>query len=134
MKRLCIGLTILALVLGLAGASLAGGPPNVVGTWSGSINFAIWDQTGGFANDHYWFSFEIQNQDPISGNFHGLQNTRPFTGNVSKNKVVTLIQRSNSGDDFAILTGKLSGKTITGTMQHWTPTHIDTGTFTLTKE
>ena len=49
------------------------------------------------------------------------------------NKIVTIIEWFTSGE-FRIFTGKVTGKTISGTVQHFHPNQIDTGTFTLSKQ
>jgi len=125
---------VFAGVLLTTGMAAAAKYPNLVGTWSGPVYFVGWDESGGFFNATFVFSYNIQSEDPATGNFLGLRNGFfPFTGHVSTNKTVTLIEYGASGD-YRILTAKVTRTTISGTMQHFLPGHIDTGTFTLKKE
>jgi hypothetical protein len=79
-------------------------------------------------------SFEIQDEDPATGNFYGLLvGFYPLTGNVSTNKIVTIIWYGAAGD-YTILTGKVSGNKMTGTTQHFKSDQVDTGTFIFYKQ
>lgn len=132
-KQFCVAMVVAAVVLLTAGMATAKNPINLVGTWSGVVHFAGWN--GSFYYVDFVFSYEIQDQDPATGNFYGLQNgAYPFTGNVATNKVVTIIERGATDGNIRIVTGKVSGNKITGTMQHFLSGQVDTGTFTLYKE
>ncbi len=133
-KQFCVAMMVMAAVVLLAvSISTAKSPMNLVGTWTGVVSFAGWN--GSFYYVDFEFSYEIQNQDPTTGNFYGLEFAGPYpcTGNISTNKVVSIIVYGAAGE-YRIVTGKVSGKKMTGTMQHFTPTQVDTGTFTFYKE
>jgi hypothetical protein len=134
-KQFCIAIVIVAVLLLTAGMTSAAKLPNLVGTWSGGIHFVGWNSAADpqFYYASYAFTYEIENQDPATGNFYGHESGYPFTGNVSTNKVVTIIEYETAGE-YRIITGKVSGKKITGTMQHWKPDQVDTGTFVLEKQ
>ena len=133
-KHLCVAvMVVVAVVLLTVGMTRAANHPNLVGTWSGVVNFVGWNTTEFYYVD-FVFTYEIQDEDLATGNFYGLQNGfYPFTGNVATNKVVTIIEYGADGN-YRILTGKVSGKKITGTMQHFKSDQVDTGTFTFYKE
>jgi len=136
MKKKCslMMVVVLGAVLLTAGMAAAVKYPNLVGTWSGTVYFAGWDESGGFFNAPFVFSYNIQSEDLATGNVYGLQNgSYPFTGHVSTNKTLTLVEYGASGN-YRILTAKVTGTKMYGTMQHFLPGHIDTGTFTLKKE
>ena len=131
-KQYCMAMMVVAILLLTAGVTAAKSPMNLVGTWSGVVSFVGYN--GSFYYVDFLFSYEIQDQDPVTGNFYGLeQGFYAFTGNVSTSKIVTIIEYGGAGD-IRILTGKVSGKKMTGTMQHYTPTQVDTGTFTFYKQ
>ncbi len=137
MKR-CLGVAMvvaLVVVLTAGVAAAAGSHPNLAGNWTGTGNFVGWN--GGFYTITIGWNFDIQNEDTTTGNFYGLENgDRPFTGNVATNKVVTIIQYDGSGNHH-IFTGKVTGKKMMGTVQHFlpgSPGQIDTGTLTLIKQ
>jgi hypothetical protein len=124
----------LGLVLLTAGMAAAAKYPNLIGTWSGQVDFAGYSDSGGFYYASAPFSFNIQSQDPTTGNFYGLESGYfPFTGNVSTNKIITIIYIDANGG-YRFITGKVQGSKISGTMQHFRPGSIDTGKFTLIKE
>jgi hypothetical protein len=137
-KQFCVAMMVVAaaVVLLTAGMTMAANHPNLIGTWSGVVNFVGWNSS---ANPQFYyvdfvFSYEIQDQDPVTGDFYGMQNgSYPFTGNVATNKVVTILEYGADGNT-RIVTGKVSGKKITGTMQHFLPGQVDTGTFTFYKQ
>jgi len=134
-KRLCMALVVAAVLL-TAGMTSAANFPNLVGSWNGTVNYVGWNSTAdpNFYYVSYLFPIEIQSQDPATGNFYGLElNYYPFTGNVSTKKVVTIIVYGAAGE-YRIITGKVTGKKITGTMQHFKSDQVDTGTFTLEKQ
>ena len=143
-KQFCVAMMVLAVVLLMAGMTTAANHKNMVGTWSGIVNFVGWNSSypedEGFYYDEYVFTYEILSEDFPTGNFYGLETGYyPFTGNVATNKRVTIIVYEDAGE-FRILTGTVSGKKMYGTMQHYipatvdTPAQVDTGTFTLYKE
>lgn len=131
-KQFCVAMMVVALVLLTAGMTAAKSPMNLVGTWSGTVNFVGYN--GSFYYTAYVFSYEIQDQDPATGNFYGLESDfYPFTGNVSASKIVTIVEYGAAGD-YRIITGKVSGTKMIGTMQHFMPGQVDTGTFTFYKQ
>jgi hypothetical protein len=132
-KQFCVAMMVVALVLLTAGMTMAKSPMYLVGTWGGVVSFAGYN--GSFYYVDFVFSYEIQEQDFDTGNFYGFEfaGSYPFTGNVSTNKVVTIIVYGGAGE-YRIITGKVSGKKMTGTMQHFLPGQVDTGTFTFYKE
>jgi len=134
-KQFWVAMMGLAVVLLAAGMTAAANHKNMVGTWSGIANFVTWNSEGGFYyTNNVLFTFLIQNEDFTTGNFYGLEaDAYPFTGNVATNKRVTIIEYEGAGE-YRILTGTVSGKKMTGTMQHFKPTQVDTGTFTFYKE
>ena len=134
-KQFCMAMMVLTLVLLTAGMTVAANHKNMVGTWSGIANFVTWNSESGFYyTNNVLFTYLIQNEDFTTGNFYGLEaDAYPFTGNVATNKRVTIIEYEGAGE-YRILTGTVSGKKISGTMQHFKPGQIDTGTFTLYKE
>ena len=133
-KHFCVAMMVLALVLSTAGMTAAANNKNMVGTWSGVVNFVTWNSVSGFDYVDFVFTYLIQNEDFTTGNFYGLQNgSYPFTGNVAINKRVTIIEYGNAGE-YRILTGTVSGRKMSGTMQHFKPGQVDTGTFTFYKQ
>jgi hypothetical protein len=134
-KQFCVAMLVLIALLSTAGLTMAANHKNMVGTWSGIANFVTWNSEGGFYyTNNVLFTFLIQNEDFTTGNFYGLEaDAYPFTGNVATNKRVTIIEYEGAGE-YRILTGTVSGKKISGTMQHFKPGQIDTGTFTFYKE
>ena len=113
-KQFCIAIVIVAVLLLTAGMTSAAKFPDLVGNWSGRADFAGWNSTAdpNFYYAAYEWTFEIQSQDPATGNFYGLRlDYYPFTGNVSTNKVVTIIEYGADGE-YRILTGKVTGKKI----------------------
>jgi len=134
-KQFCVAMLVLIALLSPAGLAMAANHKNMVGTWSGIANFVTWNSEGGFYyTNNVLFTFLIQNEDFTTGNFYGLEaDAYPFTGNVATNKRVTIIEYEGAGE-YRILTGTVSGKKISGTMQHFKPGQIDTGTFTFYKE
>ena len=127
---------VAAVVLLTAGMTAAANSkyPNLIGTWSGTVNFVGWNSSSQFYYVPYVRSYEIQDQDLTTGNFYGLAiDYYPFTGNVATNKIVTIIEYGDAGD-YRIITGKVTGNKMTGTMQHFKSDQVDTGTFTFTKQ
>ena len=136
MKRhVCAAMIVAAIVLSAAGITEAASYPDMVGVWSGFESFVGWNAGGDpqFYYVGFEWSMEILDQDPATGNFYGVRDGRPFTGNVSTSKVVTIIEHGGSGD-FRILNCKLTGKKLIGTMLHYRSDQIDTGTFTFYKQ
>jgi hypothetical protein len=133
-KQFCIAFVVVVLLL-TAGITSAAKFPDLVGSWSGTVNFVGWNSAADpqFYYAPYVFTYEIENQDPATGNFYGHELGRPFTGNVSTNKVVTIIEYETAGE-YRVITGKVTGKKIKGTMQHFMPNQVDTGTFILEKQ
>ncbi len=135
-KQFCVAMMVVAVVLLTAGMTTAANHTNLIGTWSGTVNFVGWNST---ANPHFYyaayvFTYEIQDEELATGNFYGLESDYyPFTGNVATNKTVTIIQYGTAGD-YRILTGKVTGKKMTGTMQHFKSDQVDTGPFTFYKQ
>ena len=134
-RQFCVAMMVLAVVLLTAGMTAAANHKNMVGTWSGIVNFVSWSSEGGFYyTNNVLFIYLIQNEDFTTGNFYGLEaDYYHFTGNVATNKRVTIIEYEGPGE-YRILTGTVSGKKMSGTMQHFKPGQIDTGTFTFYKE
>jgi hypothetical protein len=133
-KHFCVAMMVLALVLSTAGMTAAANHRNMVGTWSGVVNFVTWNSVSGFDYVDFVFTYLIQNEDFTTGNFYGVQNGfYPFAGNVATNKRVTIIEYEADGE-YRILNGTVSGKKMSGTMQHFKPGQVDTGTFTFYKE
>ena len=138
-RRFCVAMIVVAVVLLTAGMTTAANHKNMVGTWSGRVDFVGWNGSiqppeDQFYYDWFTFTYEILSEDFTTGNFYGLQNGfYPFTGNVATNKRVTIIEYGADGE-YRILTGTVSGKKMSGTMQHFKPGQIDTGTFTFYKD
>ena len=134
-KHFCVAMMVVAVVLSTAGMAAAANHKNMVGTWSGIVNFVGWNSEGGFYyTNNVLFIYLIQNEDFTTGNFYGLEaDYYHFTGNVATNKRVTIIEYGDAGE-YRILTATVSGKKMSGTMQHFKPGQIDTGTFTFYKE
>jgi hypothetical protein len=135
-RRFCVAMIVVAVVLLTAGMTAAANHKNMVGTWSGIVNFVGWNSSAPepFYYVDFVFSYLIQNEDFTTGNFYGLETGfYPFTGNVATNKRVTIIVYEADGE-YRILTGTVSGKKMTGTMQHFKSDQVDTGTFTFYKE
>ncbi len=137
MKKIRLPMLVIVVSLSLAGVAMAANPPKLIGTWSGTVHFVIWNNISSqFSYTDLVFTYEIQDQDPATGNFYGLDDsvpTYPFTGNVATNKIVTIIEYFTAGE-FRIFTGKVTGKKISGTVQHFHPDQIDTGTFIFYKQ
>jgi len=135
MKKILSMILVFVVSLSLAGVAMAANHADLIGTWSGTVHFVIWNVSTQFSYTDLVFTYEIQDEDPATGNFYGLETPGgyPFTGNVATNKIVTIIEWFTSGE-FRIFTGKVTGKTISGTVQHFHPNQIDTGTFTLSKQ
>jgi len=135
-RRFCVAMIVVAVVLLTAGMTATANHKNMVGTWSGIVNFVGWNSSAPepFYYVDFVFSYLIQNEDFTTGNFYGLETGfYPFTGNVATNKRVTIIVYEADGE-YRILTGTVSGKKMTGTMQHFKSDQVDTGTFTFYKE
>ena len=135
-KQFCVAMMVLVVVLSTAGMTTAASHKNMVGTWSGVIHFVGWNSLA--PEPFYYVAFEftylIENEDFTTGNFYGVQNgVNQFTGNVATNKRVTIVEYGNPGV-YRILTATVSGKKMSGTMQHFKPDQVDTGTLTLYKQ
>ncbi len=124
----------LGLVLALAGVGSAAGVPNLANTtWSGTINFANYEPGTGYdhnsADDQ---SMEVTDQ--FGNIFQGtIFGTWGLTGNIATNKVITAT--ATDGQNVLILTGKLTGKKITGTYNQFQgATFVATGNFSFTKQ
>ena len=127
---------VLVVILSTAGMTTAASHRNMVGTWSGIVNFVGWNSAAPepFYYVPHVFTYEILNEDFTTGNFYGQRDDYyPFTGNVATNKRVTIIEYGAAGE-YRILTGTVSGKKMSGTMQHFKSDQVDTGTFTFYKE
>jgi hypothetical protein len=127
-------MTVVAVVLLTAGMTAAANHKNLIGTWRGAVYFAGWNSLEGFYYVDFVFTYEIQDEDLATGNFFGIQNgVNQFTGNVATNKRVTIIEYGAAGE-YRILTATVSGRKMTGTMQHFKSDQVDTGTFTFYKQ
>ena len=134
-KQFCMAMMmVVTVVLLTAGMTTAANYKNMVGTWSGTVNFVGWNSVDGSYYVDFVFAYLIQNEDFTTGNFYGQRDDYyPFTGNVATNKRVTIIEYGAAGE-YRILTGTVSGKKMSGTMQHFKSDQVDTGTFTFYKE
>jgi len=133
-RRFCVAMIVVAVVLLTAGMTAAANHKNMVGTWSGIVNFVGWNSVEGFYYVDFVFTYLIQNEDFATGNFYGLETgAYPFTGNVATNKRVTIIVYEGTGE-YRILTGTVSGRKMSGTIQHFKSDQVDTGTFTFYKQ
>jgi len=135
-KQFCVAMMVVVVVLLAAGMTTAASHKNMVGTWSGTVYFVGWNSTAPepFYYVPYVFTYEILSEDFTTGNFYGqLDGYYPFTGNVATNKRFTIIEYGAAGE-YRILTGKVSGKKMSGTMQHFMSEQVDTGTFTFYKQ
>ena len=135
-KQFCVAMMVLAVVLLTAGMTTAANHKNMVGTWVGIVNFVGWNSSDPepFYYVAYVFTYEILSEDFTTGNFYGQRDDYyPFTGNVATNKRVTIIEYGAAGE-YRILTGTVSGKKMSGTMQHFKSDQVDTGTFTFYKQ
>jgi len=135
-KQFCVALMALVVILSTAGMTTAASHRNMVGTWSGRVDFVGWN--GAAPEPFYYvphvFTYEILSEDFTTGNFYGQRDGYyPFTGNVATNKRVTIIEYGDAGE-YRILTGTVSGKKMSGTMQHFKSDQVDTGTFTFYKQ
>ena len=135
-KQFCMAMMVLTLVLLTAGMTVAANHKNMVGTWSGIVNFVGWNSSAlePFYYVPYVFSYEILNEDFTTGNFFGQRDDYyPFTGNVATNKRVTIIEYGADGE-YRVITATVSGRKMTGTMQHFKSDQVDTGAFTFYKQ
>jgi hypothetical protein len=133
-KQFCVAMMVVAVVVLTAGMTTAANHKNLIGTWSGAVNFVGWNSSSQFYYTAYVFSYEIQDEELATGNFYGLESGfYPFTGNVTIDKKVTIIEYGAAGD-YRILTGKVSGNKMSGTMQHFLSDQVDTGSFTFYKQ
>jgi hypothetical protein len=135
-KQFCVAMMVVAVVLLTAGMTTAANHKNMVGTWVGIVYFVGWNVSdpGPFYYAEYEFTYEILSEDFTTGNFYGRRDDYyPFTGNVATSKRVTIIEYGNAGE-YRILTGTVSGKKMSGTMQHFKSDQVDTGTFTFFKQ
>jgi hypothetical protein len=133
-KRFCVAMMVLSVILSTAGMITAASHKNMVGTWSGRVDFVGWNSSVGFYYDWFTFTYEILSEDFATGNFYGYGiGPTPFTGNVATNKRVTIIEYGNAGE-YRILNATVSGRKMSGTMQHFKSDQVDTGTFTFYKQ
>ena len=138
-KRFCVAMMVLSVILSTAGMITAASHKNMVGTWSGRVDFVGWNGSiqppeDQFYYDWFTFTYEILSEDFTTGNFYGVQNgVNQFTGNVATNKRVTIVEYGNPGV-YRILTGTVSGRKMSGTMQHFKSDQVDTGTFTFYRQ
>ena len=135
-KQFCVAMMVLAVVLLTAGMTTAASHKNMVGTWSGTVYFVGWNASAPepFYYVHYVFSYEILSEDFTTGNFYGSEDSGyPITGNISTDKRVTIIEYDADGV-YRLITGKVSGRKMSGTMQHFKSDQVDTGTFTFYKQ
>jgi hypothetical protein len=134
MKRVMIGLMVLVLVSCLAGGVQAGSPPNLTGTWSGSMFITQWD-TGTFGSglvEEVNF-LNVADFDPDSGNFYGYWLGTPITGNVSTKKIISAIIYWGPGN-HGTLDAKVTGTKISGTYNDFKSGRIYTGKINLVKQ
>ena len=137
-KQFCVAMMVLAVVLLTAGTTMAANHKNMVGTWSGTVNFVGYNSSYPEQDQFYYvpfiFTYEILSEDFTTGNFYGLQNGfYPFTGNVATNKRITIIEYGADGE-YRILNATVSGRKMSGTMQHFKSDQVDTGAFTFYKQ
>jgi hypothetical protein len=138
-KQFCVAMMVLAVVLSMAGITTAANHKNMVGTWVGIVYFAGWNSLIQPPEDQFYyaayeFAYQILSEDFATGNFYGYGiGPVPFTGNVATNKRVTIIEYGADGE-YRILTGTVSGRKMSGTMQHFKSDQVDTGTFTFYKQ
>ena len=135
-KQFCVAMMVLAVVLLTVGMTTAANHKNMVGTWEGTVYFVGWNSS--VPEPYYYvphvFTYEILSEDFATGNFYGLEvGFYSFTGNVATNKRVTIIVYEGTGE-YRILTGTVSGRKMSGTIQHFKSDQVDTGTFTLYKQ
>jgi hypothetical protein len=135
MKRVLIGLMVLILALSLTGGVQAGSPPNLTGTWSGSMFISQWDTgTFSFSGPLEEVNFLIvADFDPGSGNFHGYWLGTPITGNVSTKKIISAIIYWGPGN-HGTLDAKVTGTKISGTYNDFKSGRIYTGKINLVKQ
>jgi len=72
-KQFCVVVMVLAVVLLMAGMTTAASHRNMVGTWSGIVNFVGWNSAAPepFYYVPHVFTYEILNEDFTTGNFYG---------------------------------------------------------------
>jgi hypothetical protein len=138
MKKRLWMVTILAMGLALLMAGTAGAAKfqDLTGIWTGTSNSAVWDGTE-FSFKPLGVSIEVTAQDPNGGLFYGTftygdSKPEPFTGSIATNKIITAAIYAGSGA-YGSFTGKLTGKTITGTYNFFTDGYIATTTVRVTK-
>jgi hypothetical protein len=134
-KRLWM-VMILALGMALLMAGTAGAAKfkDLTGTWTGSSNSVYWDGgVNGFSTIEA--TIVVTGQDD-NGMFYGtfIYGTveEPFTGSIAINKTITACIYAGPGV-YGTFTGKLAGKTITGTYNFFTDGYIATATVNVTK-
>jgi hypothetical protein len=139
MKKRLWMVTILAMGLALLMAGTAGAAKfqDLTGIWTGPANSAYWNKG---ASEEFGFSMvnvslEVTGQD-ANGLFYGTFTygtiQEPFTGSIATNKIITAAIYAGSGA-YGSFTGKLSGKTITGTYNFFSDGYIATTTVRVTK-
>ncbi len=138
MKRVCIGLMVLALALRFAGTPVAAAAKyqNLMGTWSGTANVA-WVNGAASNFENVGVTMEITNQDAngmFYGSFtYGLGSAQPITGSISTNKVITACEYMGIGA-YQLFNCKLAGNKITGTFITFSGTYINTSSMQLIKQ
>jgi len=131
-KLMILALGTVLLTSGLAGAAKY---PNLAGTnWAGTAISVYWD--GSYHNETVPVSLAVAGQD-TNGMFYGTLTYNGFedkmTGSIATNKTMTITIYAESGA-VGILTGKLSGKTITGTENFFTNSAIYAVKITMKKQ
>jgi hypothetical protein len=134
-KRLGMVMVLaLGMALLMAGTAGAANFKDLTGTWAGSSNSAYWDGDNGFQTVNA--TIEVTQQD-ANGMFYGTftygDTPEQFTGSISTNKTITACIYAGPGV-YGTFTGKLTGKTITGTYNFFSPTSIATATVNVTKQ
>jgi len=135
-KRLWM-VMILALGLVLLTAGMAGAAAkfqDLTGTWTGTANTAYWEG-GNYNFESVGVTLVVSQQD-ANGMFYGTftydTSEDIMTGSIATNKIITIASWISGG--HGTFTGKLTGKTITGTVNFFYDAYIATETVKLTKQ
>jgi hypothetical protein len=133
-RRWMVMILALGMALLMAGTAGAAKFKDLRGTWNGSANSAYWSDGDNGFSPNVAVGIEVLNQDD-NGMFYGTftydGTVEQFTGSISTNKTITACIRAEAGV-IGTFTGKLAGKTITGTYNIFGPTFIATATVTAT--
>ena len=123
-------------VLLTANITTAANHKNMVGTWSGIVNFVSWNSEGGFyyTNNVLFIYLKFRTRTLLPVIFMVLKLTTITLPAVSlrTKESPSLCTRMLVSIEFSPRT--VSGKKMSGTMQHFKPGQVDTGTFTFYKE